>query len=403
MDNNLLISADKPRLWTKRFIIILLINILIYFGLQIQTSTLPLYIKGLSGSDSIVGICAALGSVAALIIRPFAGSAIDRIGHRKLFITGMSLMVIAALFYQWLPGITAVLIIPLVFGIGWGIASTSSSTMAVNTIPKERFGEGMGYFTLAQSLPLAIAPGIGMVVMKEINFYGITNLTAILISIALLICIFQRSIKAGKTKKFKFTLYEKSALRPSLFIFFVSAALSGFFGFASLYGNSKGYANIGLFYTLFAVTLFVIRPLIGKVIDRFGFNIVIFSGFSVFIVSMLLPVTTNSETGFLIAAVLQGLSYGALYTSIQTMAIINSPEDRRGMANATFYNGFDSGAIIGNVVGGTLAGIFGYSTMFALMAIPLFIGVILYFLIGRNIRIEDNEKMDSNKLKGESL
>lgn len=394
MDKQLLFSTSRPHLWTKKFLIILSINVLIYFGWQVQMSTLPIYIKNLSNSDSIVGLCSALGSVAALIIRPFAGFAIDRIGRRTLFIIGISLMVTAALFYQWMPFLAAALVIRFIFGLGWGISTTSSSTMAVDIIPKERFGEGMGYFTLAQSFPLAIAPAVGLYMMKTINFYGITNLAAVLIFIALLICISQRNINTDKKRKLKFVFYEKSAVKPSIFIIFVSAGLSGLFGFASLYGSSKGYADVGLFFTLFAVSLLVIRPLTGKVIDRYGFNIIIFSGFAGFIISMLLPLVTNSEIGFLAAAVLQGLSYGSLYTGIQAMAIINSPEDRRGMANATFYNGFDFGTFIGNIIAGSLAGIFGYSIMFALMAIPLLVGVILYLIIGKGIRIERNKKLN---------
>ena len=49
----------KTKLWTKNFIMITAINLLIFFGFQVMLVTLPLYAKTLGAGDSYIGAYAA--------------------------------------------------------------------------------------------------------------------------------------------------------------------------------------------------------------------------------------------------------------------------------------------------------------------------------------------------------
>lgn len=70
----------------------------------------------------------------------------------------------------------------------------------------------------------------------------------------------------------------------------------------------------------------------------------------------MLPFSVNS-------AVLYGI--GAAQSSLQTMAIVNAPNNRTGAGNATFFTGFDGGIGIGAVLAGLLSSAMGYGRMFA--------------------------------------
>jgi MFS family permease len=52
-------------------------------------------------------------------------------------------------------------------GIGWGIANTAASTVAADVIPKARFGEGIGFFGLASSVAMTIAPALSLTLFES--------------------------------------------------------------------------------------------------------------------------------------------------------------------------------------------------------------------------------------------
>ncbi len=375
-------KKSKPLLWTRDFISICAVNVLLLFGWQMLLPTLPLFISSLGAEDYVVGIATAAATLAAVIIRPLCGLGLDRLGRKRIFYVGLVIMISATLAYGWLPYVGVIIIIRALHGFGWGISSTSSTTIATDTIPKRRFGEGIGFFTLTQSFSLALAPALGLMLISAIGFNNLVYSTAGILLFAVLLAFLVKHRPAKVTEKRKgFMLYEKGAIRPSFIQMFVSMAFGTTITFISLYGKDKGVENIGLYFTVCASTLLVLRAFIGKFIDRYGFNLVVFIGFAFFVFSMILLGNAPNLTWFLVAAVMEGAGYGALQMSLQTMAVINAPEDRLGIANATFLTGLDSGTCIGNLIAGALATAVGYSHMFMFMSMPLIIGAVFYFVI----------------------
>jgi len=384
---------QKAPLWTKQFIGIACINIFLFTSNQLQLSTLPVYIFDLTGSDYIVGVSASLSTAAALLMRPMAGMAIDRLGRKRLLITGIALLIFALCLYTVFKVIAVILMIRFIFGMGWGISTTSSNTIATDTIPRARFGEGMGYFSLSQSLSLALAPLIGLSLLERIQFQGLCIVSIGILSAAIVISHFLNYRKPPENKT-KLSPYEKSAVKPAVIMAFVGIGMSSTFGFAVLYGQSMGFNNVGLFFTFYAIALVFTRPLTGKLIDKFDFSSSMIPGFIGFMISMLIMCFWRTEQFFLLSAIIQGFSYGTLQTSIQTMAVIDAPDDRRGAANATYFTGFDAGIGAGSFIAGVLSANFGYGNMFGMMSAFIAAGMIIYFCSGRKPRQVPNKMID---------
>lgn len=95
--------------------------------------------------------------------------------------------------------------------------------------------------------------------------------------------------------------------------------------FVSLYGESIGMENVGLFFTFCAAALLVTCPLIGKLIDRGSYNVMVLPGFVLFTAGMVILSLWPVLTGFLITAMLVGIAFGALCTSLH-----NVPDHRFG-------------------------------------------------------------------------
>jgi MFS family permease len=350
-------NERKQPILTKDFALIAIINLLIFCGFQMLLPTLPLYVDSLGGTDTVIGWLTGFTTIACLIIRPFSGIYLDRYGRKGIFLAGIGAIIIITLAYLFFPIIGMILALRFLHGLGWGVASTSGSTVATDVIPKERFGEGMGLFTLFTSLAMALAPSIGLSVLTKFHVTGLMILSAGFGALALLLAFFirYRQVKKKETIKEKMAPYERSAIRPSIIIFFVSASFGSITGFVSLYAVDRGVDNIGMFFMIYAVAVVVSRLFFGRLIDRLGFNIAMYPGLVGLIAAMFILYQAFAMPLFLITAFLYGVGFGAVQSSLQTMAVINASKDRLGAANATFFTGFDGGIGFGAVIGGIVA------------------------------------------------
>ncbi|MFT4106728.1 MAG: MFS transporter [Lacrimispora sp.] len=375
-------EEQRQTLWTKDFIIISLVNLLLFCGFQMLLPTLPLYAKSLGGADALLGWLLGAATVASLIIRPVSGIILDKIGRKGIFFGGAIIIILVTIAYSHFPVVGMIIGIRFLHGIGWGMATTASSTMASDIIPKPRFGEGMGFFSLSSSLAMALAPGIGLGLLASGGFISLSRWSAGLGAAALLLAFFIRSRKpAAKTEgKLKASPYEKASALPSFVMFFISSTYGSITGFLSLYAAGKNISNIGMFFTVYALFLLLSRPLYGKLTDRFGFPVIVYPGFLLTAAAMILLSKSATLPMFLASAAVYGLGFSALQSSFQTMAVIRAPKERLGAANATFFTGFDGGIGFGSVIGGMIASRAGYSNMYFYFSLFILIAAILYFL-----------------------
>ena len=361
-----------------RFLGITLINAILFFSAQFYGTSLPIQLRAISGSDAIVGFCTALGTVATLIIRPLTGVAVDRFGRAPILFIGALCIALTFGASTIFTSVSAMLLIRFLYGFAGGATTTASNTIAADLIPRDRFGEWMGYFTLSQSFAMAIAPSIALSVLESSGFSVMMYLAAGLVSIVLILAYFFRQKAVKPVTRQPFMPYEKSAFRPAILMLIAAIGISAAFGFSILYGKSMHFEHVGLYFTLFAGTLFFGRPMVGRIIDRFGTRYVLLFGFFGFAVSLLMLWQSRWEWLFLASAALSGVTYGAVQNSLQTMAVISAPPERRGAANATYFSGFDAGIGLGSLIGGVLAKEFGYSVMFGLFSIPMVVGAVVY-------------------------
>ncbi|MFP3359584.1 MFS transporter, partial [Planococcus sp. SIMBA_143] len=84
-------SSDK--IWTKDFFLICLANFFIFLGFQMTLPTLPLFVNELGGSDQLIGIIVGIFTFSALLLRPYAGHALDSKGRRFVYMTGLAIFV----------------------------------------------------------------------------------------------------------------------------------------------------------------------------------------------------------------------------------------------------------------------------------------------------------------------
>ncbi|MFC7062172.1 MFS transporter [Halobacillus seohaensis] len=392
----------KEKLWTLKFITLILSTFMLFLGFQMLLPTLPVYVKDHGGDSTSVGLVIGMFTITALIIRPFAGSAADRMGRKPILLIGLLITVISIFSYIIVTTVLLLLLLRLVHGLGWGMSTTIYGTIASDIVPSDRRGEGMGYFGLSISIAMMVGPLLGIWIMNVFGFFILFLLSALFSIGSLLLSNFKiydskgNNPRPANTRPFLETLFDVKALFPSLLMLIIAITYGGIVSFITLFAEEKQLDNVGWFFFANALCLIIIRPIAGKIFDRKGHFLVLFPGGILGITALFYISYTNSPIDLIVSAILYGFSFGLIQPSLQAWTINRSSPEKRGAANGTFFSAFDLGIGIGAILLGAYANFTSYSSMYKLSA---FIFVIYLLVYGVYIWVSKNKKTSNKSVK----
>lgn len=376
----------KPKLWTLDFILICLAHFSIYLVFFSFAPTLPIYIEEFGGSSTFAGLAMASLTLAAVFSRPFAGWGLDKYGRKLIFLGGLLLFLLPSIIYISMVSVTFLIVLRFIQGLGWGVANTSSWTVASDIVPPERLGEGMGFFSVTLSISTAVAPGIALWLISQYSFEALFLACSLLIVLSVILAMIIKYPQIKQAGKTKIVFLERAALRPAMVILFISISYSSPLSFIALYALRQGMASAGLYFAAFAITTLLSRPLSGIVIDRKGpkgYDLVVLIGSIAIVAAILVLTWLATPLHLVIGGIFYGLGFGFIQPTILAQCIKCVPSVRRGAANATYWTALDIGVASGSIGWGFVANALGYSMMFFLTLIPVAIATAIYFT-GRN-------------------
>lgn len=184
-------------LFTRNFLIISVINLTVFFGYQMTTIGLPVYVAALGAGAQVVGLVTTLVTVAALVVRTFSGALLDRFGRKGLLVAGIAIMLCATVSYAVFPIVGVILGLRLLHSVGWGLGSTAANTIAADVIPRPRFAEGMGYFAMTSAVASALAPALAIQLVQGSGAVYMIIVSSVCTAIALLLSFFQSDPAKG--------------------------------------------------------------------------------------------------------------------------------------------------------------------------------------------------------------
>jgi MFS family permease len=376
----------NDKVWNRNFILLTLSNFLMCSAYYSLIATLPVYLSTeMHAVKSLVGITLASYIVASVIVRPFSGFALDKLGRKTIFI--ISLLLYAILFNGYIIAFTvfAVIIVRFFHGLTWGITTTSNSTIAIDLIPANKRGEGIGYFGLSTTLGMAIGPVIGSYIFQLGGYYamflGGSFIGLISTLLAGLIVYPKLILLTGKNDFQWKNLFESTTIIPALNLIFIMITYGGMLSFIALYGNEIGIIHASGFFLIYAIGVGFSRFSSGKILDKNGPKYVIAGCFSLLIFGFPLLALIKNPIGFYSAAVILGIGNGVVFPTFQTMVNNIAPANRRGAANSTLFTGVDVGMGSGMVIVGFIAQRFSISTAFLVCSIICAVALILFLTV----------------------
>ncbi|MBR6230993.1 MAG: MFS transporter [Lachnospiraceae bacterium] len=377
---------NKVKLWNRNFIMIIIINFLVFMNHVMILSTFPFYIDYLGGSETLAGIAVTLFSFVAVVMRPVIGWLLNNGLRRKILLAGLVGMALMPIGYLLLSVIYLAFICRMLHGASFATSNTTASTIATDMVPKSRFAEGMGMFGLSTALATATAPALGILLMDKMGFTAlfVISFGCAGISILLLALMKTPKINVEKEPLRLRSLINKDAIPASLTALVYLFSYGALENFVAKYAAEYSLPSGGLFFAIMAGMVLFSRLTLGKVIDTHGEGIFVYCGNAAMLAALVLLGTSATLPAFVISAVLAGLGFGSLEPALQSMAVAIAPPQSRGSANSTFLCAYDIGIGIGGGIAGSLIDNWGYHPMWLIMIVFNIASVIVYIAIGRN-------------------
>lgn len=369
------------KLWNKHFILLLNANLLMAIAFYFMTPIMPLFLADKFGlSADKAGIYMFSFTISAIIMRPFAGYLLDAYNRHLIYIISFVFFFAFFISYPIVASISILLLFRFLHGFTWGGINTAANTIAVDIIPQNRRGEGLGFFGLSMTLAMAISPMLAVAISVAYN-YDVLFLSGAAISfvgllLALLIKV--QKIKNNKPNLTYSALIEKKAVPISLIPLLTQIPYGGIIAFVALYGRSIGIENSGTFFLVFAVGLAISKVLAGRLFDKMGPNKILYFGYILLIIGLLMIAFFNSSIGYHSSGLVLGFGFGVIAPTIQAMVNNIVAPDRRGAANSTYLMFFDSGIALGMLIFGLLIKSINFSGAFYVSAIIVFLSTIIF-------------------------
>lgn len=381
-------SSTTAPLWNRSLILCVLNNLFLFTYYFALIAILPIYITtDLGGTVKEAGLALTLFLVSSIAIRPFSGLIIEKLG-KKLAMRGAGLLfALFAFSYLLIDSMSSLLIVRFLHGIWFSILTTVTVPVANDFIPDQRKGEGMGYFVMSTNLGVVFGPLIALTTIQFTSFQMLFGILAVLISLGLIFSLIlnirelpQAKLKTAEKSRLSLQdIIETKVLAVSFVALLTAFAYSSITSFITVFAETKQLlAYVSLFFIVFALSMLLVRPWVGKFYDSKGPDAVIYPSLIFFALGLVLVTLVNNQWMLWLSAVFIGIGYGSLFPCLQTLAIQAVEKQRMGHAISTFFTLFDLGLAVGSVMMGIFIAHWGYQTTYMLCAMIVILTLLVY-------------------------
>lgn len=403
MDCELPRGQTSWRILNRFYLIAILLNTLNSFTQRLFDNTLTLHLTSAGYGAATSGTLMAVATAGALLYRITGGNLADRFGRRNTLLCGFCLLTAGNLICACAFNLPLLYLGGLSRMIGFSMVGTSAGIMAVDTAPRERMSEAIGYYSLGTTIVSALGPTLALAVYGRYAYRGAMLLAAASgaagFVLTLFFCGYERRadfpgnrISALRQKpklpwqctarEFLWSLIEKSALPAMLTTFCGALGMSIITLYLTHYTSTIGIQNSGPYFSCMAIAAFASRLVSGRLADRKGTVFCAAPGFLMIAVSLLLVPLSAGFPGLLyLSGLLNGFGQGMAIPAMNAAAVRSAPKERQGVASSTFFLQGDLYNMFGAMLWGNLIDLLGYTAVFQIGAgfAVLSIGLILLF------------------------
>lgn len=232
---------------------------------------LPLFLRRHHTSVGLIGIVMAAFFAAAVLTQYAAGHLSDRIGHRRVMIAGLVIYAVASLGFLLSVGAGGYTVFRGLQGLGSGGVQIAGLALVGLVVPLERRGRAFSTVFAAQLSGMALGPVIGSAIGLA-NISWLFVISAVLAAAAMLPVLTGAQVAQPGAGQARLTPLRMSrGLVGVVMVGVIGGICAGVYETCwTLLMTSRGAAQwqVGLSWTLFAVSFAVVSPFAGRLSDR---------------------------------------------------------------------------------------------------------------------------------------
>ena len=376
-------ATSGQTLFTGNFALICLANLCTCMASYSILPVLPLYLMDVMHCPkSIMGVAMAIFPLIALLFRPVSGLLVDRFNRRHVLI--LSTLCCAVLFPLCLTaaGVLLFMVIRLLHGVAFASMSTSQATLAVDFMPEDKIGTGIGIFSSTVSLGMIFGPMLGLFVADAFSYasafwvpFAFTAAGALFQSL-----LHTSKQKAPACKKLTPDMFFMRSGIYALCALLLAAFMQGMIAnYISVLAREHGLSDFAsLFFLFMGLGLLVSRLFSGYIADH-GFMVQLVCCAELLTMGGAIAVASaENPIVFVLCGALLGISLGALMPSYQTILVSLADKSRRGVASSMYFIGMDGGIFMALISGGVIADALGMAEAYLVGASGQILALVIF-------------------------
>lgn len=378
---------EPEKLWNLPYIMVLAVSTLSAFSFYMVATIMSKYLVSLGATIAFAGFVVGLFSITSLICRPFCGVMADRLNNIWLLIISNLLMSAGLIGFAVSSNMPSMIAFRVINGVGFAVNGTVQMALIVHFIPHDKLGEGIGYMGISQLIGSACAPAVGLEIAEKLGMKATFLAAAGMTLASAVMLLFLMNLQPEKKQTSKSIhlndILDLKALPftiPALTFSFTNGIINGYL---VMFADIHNIGKISIYFTLYAVAVFLVRPFSGKLMDTKGLRYTVFPGMIACALSLFLLGGSKSLWMILATGILRALGQGSAQPSLQAGCISYVGRDRSGVATSTYFLGCDIGQGVGPMFGGFLlariAGLAGYQTLFSLCAVMMLAAMVYFY------------------------
>ena len=378
----------SPRLWSRDFVLILLVSTIASYTNGIFMTLLPVYVLDLGGTNALTGMMMTGLTLLGMVTRVAVAPLIDKVGRKKLLVLGSGLYAVNALLFCFTKDLNVLFALRVLHGFTQGIFFPVPPTMVADISPEDMMVDAMGFFGVSSAITFAVTPAIGMAIYNNMGatamFISAAALGFVSFGISLLVkehyqpgAGSQAEKKKGPALKLD-RVFLMLVLMPSLVSLFVYVGNSAVSNFLAPCGLERGIESISLFFFVNNLTVIAARLSVGRVIGVLSKRACILLGLILTAAGTALVAVSHTLPMMLGSAVLIGLGITAVTQLLQAEVLVTTPSERRGVASTTFMLMGDIGNGAGAALWGALSAGAGYMVTYLLAGVSTLVGCVFH-------------------------
>jgi len=399
-------GQETPTIWNKVYTCAFIANFLLCISLFMVNPLVANYAKLLGADEVLIGLLSGLYYGVAFAARPFSGPAIAMLNKKHIMLFAYTLGIVVNVGYAMSGDIPVFMASRILHGLQFAFVGSLNMTLASESLPSGKMGSGLGLFGLSNAVANSIAPSIGLALrswgeqtfgsLKQ-GYVVVYAVAAVFMFISIIPCVLMPYKKPSREAISRLgawykNIFAKEALMPTIVIMFMSVSVISYTIYMERFAEARSIGNIGLFFTVYAVSLIASRPISGLLMDKYGPTKIFIPSAVLFSLSFVIIGFGDSLGMILFGAVVAAIGLGGSQPTIQTMSVLSVSPPRYGVASNTVYFGIDFGFFLGPIIAGIIINKYGFLNSFELsngysmtfspfylaMIAPVFLAVIIF-------------------------